>query len=268
MILSDFHTHTTFGDGKNTAEEMLCHAISMGLSEFGFAEHACGDNDYSMTKEGTLLYRKEIARLKEAYGDKIHILCGIELDADACDSAEHYDYAIASVHHMTVGGKDYAVDLSPQETSRMIREGFGGNTDSCAEAYYEKLTDFALRSGADIVGHFDLLTKFRDVGVPFDEDSPRYRAAWNAALSALHDKIVFEINTGAISRGYRTTPYPAPPILKTLGKLGGRVVLSGDAHSCAAICAHFDKAEVLLRECGFQKAGFTDREGHAHKQIL
>ncbi len=267
MILSDFHTHTTFSDGKNTAEEMLLHAISSGVSAIGFSDHASGDNDYSMKKEAILPYRKEISRLKEKYRGEIEILCGIELDADAIDSAEHYDYAIASVHHLTVAGKEYAVDLSPDETRRMILEGFGGDFDSYAEAYYEKLTDFVLRSHANIVGHFDLLTKFSEVGVTFDENSPRYRAAWQSALSALHDKAVFEVNTGAISRGYRTSPYPAVPILKELQKLGGKVVLSGDAHSCSAICAHFKEAEKLLLTHGFTKAGFTDRNGISHSQI-
>lgn len=267
MILSDFHTHTTFSDGKNTAEEMVLHAISKGLVSIGISDHASGDNDYSMKQEDILPYRKEIARLKEKYGDRIEILSGIELDADGIDEAAYYDYAIASVHHMTVAGKEYCIDLSVDETRRMLTEGFGGAFDSLAEAYYEKLTDYALRSGANIVGHFDLLTKFSEVGIPFDAESPRYKAAWQSALSALADKLVFEINTGAISRGYRTSPYPSSPILTELKKMGGKVVLSGDAHSTSAICAHFDKAKDILFAHGFTAAGFTDRNGKYHKQI-
>jgi histidinol-phosphatase (PHP family) len=239
----------------------------MGLSTIGFSDHASGDNDYSMKKEDILPYRREIARLKDVYGDRIEILMGIELDADGIDVAEPYDYAIASVHHITVGGEEYAVDLSADETRRMIRDGFGGDFESLAEAYYEKLTDYALRSGANIVGHFDLLTKFAEVGVPFDPEAPRYKAAWQAALSALGNKIVFEINTGAISRGYRTEPYPASPILTELQKMGGKVLMSGDAHSTAAICAHFDKARDILLAHGFREAGFTDKNGRYHKQI-
>ena len=267
MILSDFHTHTRFSDGKNTPEEMVLHAISMGLSSIGISDHASGDNDYSMKKEGILPYRAEIARLKEKYEGQIEILCGIELDADGIDKAEYYDYAIASVHHMTVSGKEYCIDLSVDETRRMLKEGFGGDFDSLAEAYYEKLTEYALCSGANIVGHFDLLTKFSEVGIPFDSESPRYRAAWRAALSALADKLVFEINTGAISRGYRTAPYPAPPILTELQALGGKVLLSGDAHSTSAICAHFDDAQKRLLAHGFTTAGFADRNGKYHAQI-
>ncbi len=267
MILSDFHTHSRFSDGKNTAEEMVKHAISMGLSAIGLSDHASGDNDYSMKKEDILPYRREIARLKDVYGNRIEILMGIELDADGIDTADAYDYAIASVHHMTVAGKDYCIDLSVDETRRMLSEGFGGDFDSLAEAYYEKLTNYALRSGAHIIGHFDLPTKFSEVGVPYDAQSPRYKAAWQAALSALANKMVFEINTGAISRGYRTAPYPDSPILTELSRLGGKVLMSGDAHSTTAICAHFDKASDILLAHGFREAGFTDKNGRIHKQI-
>lgn len=267
MILSDFHTHTTFSDGKNSAEEMVLHAISMGLKTIGISDHASGDNDYSMKKEDILPYRAEIARLKERYSGRIEILCGIELDADGIDAAEAYDYAIASVHHMTVGDRDFCIDLSVEETRRMIQEGFGGDFDSLAEAYYEKLTAYALRSGANIVGHFDLLTKFSEVGVPFDAESPRYQAAWRSALSALGNKLVFEINTGAISRGYRSEPYPTSPILTELQKMGGKVLLSGDAHQTESLCAHFDEAQKRLLAHGFTTAGFTDRNGKYHKQM-
>ncbi len=267
MILSDFHTHTTFSDGKNTAEDMILHAISMGLVSIGISDHASGDNDYSMKKEDILPYRRELARLKEKYKGQIEILSGIELDADGIDTAEGYDYAIASVHDISAGGKNYCVDLSAQETLRAVKEGFGGSFESYAEAYFEKLTAFVIKSGANIVGHFDLITKFKERGVTFDENSPRYIAAWQSALSALYDRAVFEINTGAISRGYRTAPYPASPILTELKKMGGKVLLSGDAHSTSAICGHFDKAENILLAHGFTSAGFTDLNGKYYAQI-
>ena len=92
-------------------------------------------------------------------------------------------------------------------------------------------------------------------------------AAWQAALSALGNKIVFEINTGAISRGYRSEPYPASPILAELQKMGGKVLLSGDAHNVESICGHFEDAQKRLLAHGFTAAGFTDRNGKYHKQI-
>ena len=39
MIFEDFHTHTTFCDGKNTPEEMVLAAIEKGMPRIGFSGH-------------------------------------------------------------------------------------------------------------------------------------------------------------------------------------------------------------------------------------
>ena len=72
-----------------------------------------------------------------------------------------------------------------------------------------ELEKVALEPETDIVGHFDLLTKFNERRCFFDEESPAYRRAALRAMEALVAAgKIFEVNTGAISRGYRSTPYP------------------------------------------------------------
>ena len=72
--------HTTFCDGKNTAEEMVLSAIEKGFSVLGFSGHAPMpfETDWCMTEEFALCYREEVTRLKEKYKGKIRIYCGIE----------------------------------------------------------------------------------------------------------------------------------------------------------------------------------------------
>ena len=57
MIRRDYHVHTTFCDGKNTAEEMVKAAIALGMDEIGFSSHAHQpfDFDYCMSKENSAL---------------------------------------------------------------------------------------------------------------------------------------------------------------------------------------------------------------------
>ena len=82
MIRGDFHTHTSFCDGKNTAEEMLQRAIDMGLTHYGFSGHALTSYDLSccMTLEGMSQYNATVRELQEKYADKITVFRGIEQD--------------------------------------------------------------------------------------------------------------------------------------------------------------------------------------------
>ena len=52
MILSNFHTHTSFCDGKNTPEELVLYAIEQGCAELGFSGHSYVDFD----KESCMSY--------------------------------------------------------------------------------------------------------------------------------------------------------------------------------------------------------------------
>ncbi|MBQ3999858.1 MAG: hypothetical protein II643_02550 [Oscillospiraceae bacterium] len=81
----------------------------------------------------------------------------------------------------------------------------------------------------------------------FDEEDPRYIAAWRGALEKLlKTGAVFEINTGAMSRGYRTSPYPAPAILDEIKKGGGSLILSSDSHSPQTLLYGFERYEDML----------------------
>ena len=58
---------------------------------------------------------------------------------------------------------------------------------------------------------------------------------------------------GAIIRGLKTLPYPALPLLETLCRCGGRVILSSDAHHATKLAFEFAKTLALLRDIGFTK---------------
>ena len=154
-----------------------------------------------------------------------------------------------------------------------------------AELFYETAGTVVSRTDCDIIGHFDLLTKFNEkyrlspddtvadlskneapAGAVkfFDTTDPRYEAAWKRAvdrifeecaaryregyrnrletLGILHagDKPVFEINTGAISKGYRTTPYPDSDQREYIRSKGGILILNSDSHKVDTICSMFN----------------------------
>lgn len=249
MIFTDLHVHTNFSDGKNTPEEMVLAAIEKGMARIGISDHsyAEADLDYCITRENIDVYRQTIAELKEKYKDRIQVLCGIEQDLYADIPAEGYDYVIGSVHRIRAGDDWLPIDHKPEILAEGVQRCFGGDYYSLAEAYYRAVEELADMEIIHIIGHFDLITKFNEGGKLFDENHPRYVAAWKKAADKLLRKgIPFEINTGAISRGYRTEPYPSAPIREYIRAHGGSFILSSDCHAAENLCFGFEGAETLL----------------------
>ena len=115
------------------------------------------------------------------------------------------------------------------------------------ENYFELVSHLVDKKKIDIIGHFDLLTKFNENDRIFDTTCERYKNAWLKAVDKLVEKdVFFEINTGAISRGYRTEPYPSKEIVEYIKRKGGKFVLSSDAHHANNIAFEFDKWKNLL----------------------
>lgn len=252
MSLADYHVHTRFCDGKNSPEELVRAAIERGLTAIGFSghSHTAFDESWCMSPAGTIQYRAEIARLKEAYGGVIRIYCGVEQDYDSDAPTDGYDYVIGSVHYLHLGEEYLPVDESPALLRAAAARYFGGDLYGLCEAYYAKVARVVERTGCDLIGHFDLITKFNEGEALFSTGEARYQAAWRAAADALLETgKTFEINTGAIARGYRRAPYPDQEILRYLRDGGARFVLSGDAHSVEGLCYDFPRWKWLLAAC-------------------
>ena len=252
----NLHAHTQFCDGKNTAEEMVLGAIASGCEVLGFSSHSPlpFDNDWSMTEASVLQYRAEVLRLKEKYKDQIDVLLGIEYDSFSVCSKEGYDYILGSVHHVCKDGTYIPVDCDLTLVTAEVERLFGGNYLAYACEYYEQMYTLKKNTNCNIVGHFDLLTKYNEDGITIDELSPIYRDAALSALDAvLKDDLIIEINTGAISRGYRKTPYPAPFILKFISERKGRVMLNSDSHAANTVLYFYKEAVEYAKSCGIKE---------------
>ena len=244
----DLHTHTTWCDGKNTPEEMVLAALAIDLDCLGFSGHgyATYDTDCCMSVQGAAAYRAEIAALRQKYKGQISILCGVEQDYWSDSDTSEYEYVIGSVHYVRADGELLCIDDTPEIARRAVEAHFHGDWYALAEAYYDTVANVVERTRCDIIGHFDLISKFNEKERFFDEEHPRYIAAWQAALDALlpYGK-PFEINTGAMSRGWRTTPYPTGAMVEYIRSRGGRLLLSSDSHSAQTLCYGFERFDQL-----------------------
>ena len=343
----DLHMHTTYCDGKDSAEAMVVSAIEAGLSTVGISGHSFTPHDtsYCMTREGTQKYIEEIRALKKKYADRITLLLGTELDLYADIDLSPYDYYVGSVHYMfseegsrklgemlerhkgeadraasdaelksLVKYEDWCpVDDSPEELVRFaMRDAQATPSGSKMKAaqgvpadlsvirekmletavlYFDTVGGIAGATGCDIVGHFDLITKFieewgfdpagnlvkkaafgsnSEISELIDTQDERYIAAWKRAIDRIFDdcearykagyrnrleklglleagdKPVFEINTGAISKGYRTSPYPAGDQIAYIKSKGGVLILDSDSHATGTIAYGFEEFSDLV----------------------
>ncbi len=104
----------------------------------------------------------------------------------------------------------------------------------------------------DIVGHFDLITKFDELDSQRFLNNPDYlKLAEKYIKSAAENDVIFELNTGAISRGIRKTPYLGENLLYVLKQNGGKIILSSDSHNLDTLVFHFEEMEYILRHVGF-----------------
>lgn len=265
MIRANFHTHTTFSDGANTPEEMVKAALALKMTALGFSDHSpllgCeGTSGIHPAEENA--YRQEILRLKEIYADQIPLFLGIEMDSNSQPTSYAYDYSIGSIHGIFTEGQYRAVDYSESWMLTTVREFFGGDHFAYAKSYFSAVAETANKFDPTFFGHIDLVAKYNEGSKYFDESDPRYR---NAALEAVEALIPtgkpFEINTGAISRGVRKTPYPAPFLLKEIHDMGGKIILNGDSHSASSLLCAYDLATELALSCGFTRAFVLTLDG-------
>lgn len=252
ITLSNLHTHSTFCDGKNTPEEIVLAAIDKGFSSIGFSGHGYTPYDLRYCMKDTEGYISEIERLKVKYADKITLLLGIEEDAFAPVDRARFDYIIGSSHYYLVGGKYYPIDSSYDHFKKCL-EIFEYDAVRMAEVYYGSFYDYLKARKPDIVGHYDLITKFDELDESLFLKNAKYREiAEDYALKIADLGCMFEVNTGAITRGMRTTPYPSEHLLHALKKQDVRLILSSDSHTVETLDGAFEETADYLYDIGFR----------------
>lgn len=270
MIKQNLHTHSIYCDGNNTIEEMALEAIQKGFTVLGFSGHGnCRHIDnYSMDEENTQKYIQDVLDIKEKYQDQIQIFLGIEEDILGKPFLKHqpYDYIIGSVHFVKAGEQYLAVDESYVTTQKIVQ--YYGEFLNYAKSYYQEAKKIAYRDEVDIVGHIDLLTKFNENEDFISFHSEQYlQMAYECIDLLIEKKKIFEVNTGAIARGLRKTPYPHKILLKYIHDHGGKICLNSDCHQKEMLDCYYDEALQLIQECGFTSMMLLTENGFVEKDI-
>lgn len=259
MILSDFHTHSTFStDGTDKLVEMANSAVEKGLKTICFAEH----NDFDYPGGEFLLdteaYRNELFRVREELSGKIEVLFGVELGLmkhlgerlrEYLDG-RGFDFVIGSSH--LIDGKD------PYFPEYFAELGQKNGVLRYFESIVENIGAF---SDFDVYGHLDY-------AVRYSPEKCYNPVDFREIIDEILRKIVslgkgIEINTAGLRKGI-SHANPHPFILKRYRELGGEIITVGsDAHNTADIAADFDLAESFLKDAGFEfYTVFRQRKPH------
>ena len=92
-------------------------------------------------------------------------------------------------------------------------------------------------------------------------------SALKALQAAKANDCLLEVNTGSVYRGYRKDFYPGPWLLGEWQKMGGKVIITADAHDIAALTYDFDEAAAAIKAAGFTSVDVLTVNGFESQEL-
>lgn len=259
----NLHTHTTYCDGKHTPRQMVEYALQKNFDSLGFSGHSSMTyGTYGIPYGKVEDYKNEIRLLQKEYASELAIYLGLEVDMYSDVARDGYDYLIGAKHYLQVGEEIVDFDRSADRVKEVIDTYFDGDGLRFTQHYYEELATLPQYGKFDILAHYDIIVKNVEI-MPFvDVTDKRYLDAAKQTIHALRPHIgLFEVNTGAMARGYRTAPYPQAELLRELKAAGYGAVISSDCHDGNMLDHGFDMAAELLKSCGYTETFVLKQDG-------
>lgn len=268
LLPFDFHSHTTYQDGNNSAQEMVDAAIDKGLTTYGISEHHPRHPDfrYSDDPPGEIRglkewpnYLAEMDELKEKYAGKIELLKASEFDwlhKDHLDEWEKwraesdYDYIIGSVHYLGHWGFDYFEDWEK------CYKGYD-SIEQIYETYYQEVVSMVESASHlfEIVGHVDLIKKF-----VVDKPQNSVEMSFPALDAIAKTDLVMELSSAGLVSNAKDW-YPNQDILRAARERDIPITINSDAHQVERIAENFEKAVELARSVGYDSVVCFHRGG-------
>lgn len=256
MIEADLHTHSFFsGDSSEPMREMVKSAVEKGLKTLCFTEHNDFDypnHEFDLNAED---YKAELFRLKDEFSDKIELLFGVELGIMGYLSDRLNEFVKNRGFDFIIGSSHLVNGTDPYYPEYFEKLGTKNGILRYFESIFENIS---LYSDFDVYGHLDYVVRY---SAEKSYDPIDYLEIIDEILKKLVSMGKgIEINTA----GLKTLGYVHPHrfILERFRELGGETITVGsDAHERTRVAADFDKAELALKNAGFEYyAVFRERK--------
>ena len=258
----NYHTHTTYCDGKEEMKTFVQKAIELQFDHLGFSSHApiLKENDFSIQKEEIPLYIADIEKYQLEFPN-ITLFKALECDFipeltypfDYFKDTFNLDYIIGGVHLVKVLGQDkiWFIDGSKQQ---IYVDGlsilFQNNIKKAVTAFWEQTFEMIETQKFDIIAHLDKI-KMHNQNRFFNEKEKWYIDLVDHAISLLYKhNVIVEINSRGIYKRRCSDFYPSDYILKEIAKKGIAVVISSDAHKSDELDLFYEEAKTKLKSFG------------------
>lgn len=266
MLLSNYHSHSTFCDGRSAPEDFVRFALSNGFRAYGFSSHSPlpFETIWNMSAIDMPEYLGEINRLKDKYKDRLEIYVSLEIDYldETYNASIPYfrdmplDYRIGSVHFLPLSAdlkeeNMVCIDGAFANFQYAVDAHFGGSIRRLVERYYDSELKMIEAGGIDIVGHIDKIYMNGRRCEGFSPGAAWYKDPFMACLELIAKKgIMVEINTKNLKRKGET--FPHPDTLHLLKELNIPVMVNSDCHFPDLVNDGREEAFDYLKQAGFK----------------
>lgn len=261
----NYHTHSTYCDGKEPMEKFAAKAEELSFIHLGFSSHAPVDfrNDFAIKEEQLPAYIAEIEEIQKKY-PKISFFKALECDFIPEISTpftyfkEKYQlhYIIGGVHLV---GKATMSDLWFIDGSKQkvyddgLEKLYNNNIRKAVTDFWEQTFEMIETEKFDIVAHLDKI-KMHNQDRFFKEDEKWYRQLAQHAIELIKKfNLIIEINSRGLYKGRCNAFYPAAFIVAEAAKKDIPFIISSDAHLSSELNLYYPEAVQYLIDNGVQE---------------
>lgn len=251
----NFHSHTQFCDGRDCMENFVKAAIETGITHYGFSPHSPIplQSPCNMQLSDVRPYLDEVIRLRDVYGNRIHLYAAMEVDylgpqwgpATPYFATLGLDYKIGSVHFIPNQQGEYVdIDGHFESFKNKMQQYFNNDIKYVVDTFYAQSRAMIEAGGFDILGHFDKIGHNASHFSPGIEQEKWYEQHVHDLIDLIASKdIIAELNTKAWEQHHRM--FPNTRYLSLIKSKGIPMIVNSDAHYPALISA--SRAEGLLQ---------------------
>jgi histidinol-phosphatase (PHP family) len=258
---SNFHTHSSFCDGKGELSDYVQEAKKLKMLSLGFSSHAPVPfpTKWCMKSERLTEYLESVRQLKIQNHD-LDIYTGLEVDFIPGVTSPNVfksklDYTIGSVHFVEIlpDGTGWEIDGTHTSFLEGFEKIFHNSIQDTIVRYLELTREMISTACPTIIGHMDKIKIQNIEGKFFSEDDSWYQDEIRKTIDAIETTgAIVEVNTRGIYQKKSATTYPSPWILEILNQKNIPVTINSDAHHPSNILSEFSDTASLLKKIGFK----------------